>query len=105
MEASRYYGAGYVATFGQVNPATLRNTSGLGYEENLYSLISPKYLPRYVSKFAKKIQKIDVDGISLRDLGNVLTSDKKRSNQINREEALMLCSGSSTCSRARTRTL
>jgi hypothetical protein len=88
MEASRYYGAGYVATFGQVNPATLRNTSGLGYEENLYSLISPKYLPRYVAKFAKKIQKIDVDGISLRDLGNVLTSDKKRSNQINREEAL-----------------
>jgi hypothetical protein len=88
MEASRYYGAGYVATFGQVNPATLRNTSGLGYEENLYSLISPKYLPRYVSTFAKKIQKIDVAGISLRDLGNVLTSDKKRTNQINREEAL-----------------
>jgi hypothetical protein len=88
MEASRYYGAGYVATFGQINPATLRNTSGLGYEENLYSLLSPKYLPRYVSKFAKKIQNIDVDGISLRDLGNVLTSDKKRTNQINREEAL-----------------
>jgi hypothetical protein len=88
MEASRYYGAGYVATFGQINPATLRNTSGLGYEENIYSLLSPKYLPRYVSKFAKKIQNIDVDGISLRDLGNVLTSDKKRTNQINREEAL-----------------
>jgi hypothetical protein len=88
MEASRYYGAGYVAIFGQVNPATLRNTSGLGYEENIYSLLSPKYLPRYVSKFASKIQKIDVDGVSLRDLGNVLTSDKKRTNQISREEAL-----------------
>jgi hypothetical protein len=88
MEASRYYGAGYVATFGLVNPATLRNTSGLGYVENIYSLLSPKYLPRYVAKFAKKIANIDVDGISLRDLGNVLTSDKKRTNQINREEAL-----------------
>lgn len=88
MEASRYYGAGYVATFGQVNPTTLRNTSGLGYVENIYSLLSPKYLPRYVSKFANKIEKIDVDGISLRDLGNVLTSDKKRTNQIDREKAL-----------------
>ena len=88
MEASRYYGAGYVATFGQINPTTLRNTSGLGYVENIYSLLSPKYLPRYVSKFANKIEKIDVDGISLRDLGNVLTSDKKRTNQIDREKAL-----------------
>lgn len=87
-EASRYYGAGYTASFGLVNPTTLRNTSGLGYTENRYYLISPKYLPRYVEKFAKKINKIDVDGISLRDLGNVLTSDKKRTNQINREEAL-----------------
>ena len=41
-----------------------------------------------MEKFSRKIQKIDVDGISLRDLGNVLTSDKKRTNQINREEAL-----------------
>ena len=29
-ESSRYYGAGYVAELGLVNPATLRNTSGLG---------------------------------------------------------------------------
>lgn len=87
-EASRYYGAGYVAIFGQINPTTLRNTSGLGYVENIYSLLSPKYLPRYVEKFSRKIQKINVNGISLRDLGNVLTSDKKRTNQINREEAL-----------------
>lgn len=88
IEASRYYGAGYVATFGQVNPATLRSTSGLGYRENIYSFVSPKYLPRYVDKFSKKIAKVDVDGISLRDLGNVLVSDKKRTNQINREQAL-----------------
>lgn len=92
-EASRYYGAGYVATFGQVNPTTLRNTSGLGYVENIYSLLSPKYLPRYVEKFAKKSQKLDVDGISLRDLANVLSSDKKRTNPITREEALDIVLG------------
>lgn len=87
-ESARYYGAGYVASFGLVNPTTLRNTSGLGYMENRYNLISPKFLPRYVEKFSKKISKIDVAGISLRDLGNVLTSDKKRTNPITREEAL-----------------
>lgn len=87
-EAARYYGAGYVASFGLVNPTTLRNTSGLGYMENRYDLLSPKFLPRYVEKFAKKISKIDVSGISLRDLGNVLSSDKKRTNPITREEAL-----------------
>ena len=87
-EGSRYYGAGYVASFGLVNPTTLRNTSGLGYAEPQYDLLSPKFLPRYVEKFAKKIQKYDVAGVSLRDLGSYLTSDKKRTNVINREEAL-----------------
>ena len=87
-ESSRYYGSGFVAAFGQVNPTTLRNTSGLDYYETRYDLLSPKFLPRYVSKFAKKIKKYDVGGISLRDLGNVLTSDKKRTEIINREEAL-----------------
>lgn len=88
MEGSRYYGAGYVASLGQVNPTTLRNTSGLGYGETRYDLISPKFLPRYVQKFAAKVEKIDIEGISLRDLGNELHSDKKRTNLINREEAL-----------------
>lgn len=88
QEGARYYGAGYVATFGQINPTTLRNTSGLGYDSNRYNLISPKFLPRYVDAFSKRIDRYDVYGISLRDLGNVLTSDKKRSNQISREDAL-----------------
>lgn len=87
-EGARYYGAGYVASFGLINPTTLRNTSGLGYVENRYNLLSPKFLPRYVGKFAGKIGKIDVTGISLRDLGSVLVSDKKRTNQITREAAL-----------------
>lgn len=87
-ENSRYYGTGYVAEFGLVNPATLRQTSGLGYTENHFNLISPKFLVRYTDKFAKKIRKYDVDGISLRDLGNKLHSDKKRTNVIDREAAL-----------------
>ncbi len=87
-EGSRYYGAGYVASFGLVNPTTLRNTSGLGYAEPQYDLMSPKFLPRYVEKFVKKIGKYDINGLSLRDLGSYLTSDKKRTELIEREEAL-----------------
>ena len=87
-ETSRYYGAGYVAEFGLVNPATLRQTSGLGYEENHYYLISPKFLHRYTDAFVKKIGKYDISGISLRDLGNELHADKKRTNIIDREAAL-----------------
>lgn len=86
-ETSRYY-AGYIADFGLVNPATLRQTSGLGYVENCFYLVSPKFLVRYVDKFASKIENYDIGGISLRDLGNRLHSDKKRTNVINREEAL-----------------
>ena len=87
-ESSRYYGAGYAASLGQINPTTLRNTSGLGYMESKYNLLSPKYLPRYVGKFAQKIEKYGLYGISLRDLGNELYSDKRRTECIDREAAL-----------------
>ncbi len=87
-ESSRYYGAGYVAELGLVNPATLRNTSGLGYDENHYYLISPKFLVRYVDAFTKKIDQYAISGISLRDLGSELQSDKKRTHVIDREKAL-----------------
>ena len=63
-ETSRYYGGGYVAEFGLVNPATLRQTSGLGYEENHFYLVSPKFMVRYAEKFANKINRFDIDGIS-----------------------------------------
>lgn len=92
-ESSRYYGAGYVVNFGLTNPTTLRSTSGLGYRENLYGLLSPRYLPRYVEKFSDKLENYDITGISLRDLGNCLYSDKKRTNIINREQALNILLG------------
>ena len=86
-ETSRYYGSGYVGEFGLVNPATLRQTSGLGYAENRFFRVSPKFLVRYTEKFADKIDNYEVDGISLRDLGNELHSDKRRTNVIQREMA------------------
>ncbi len=93
QEASRYYGSGYSARFGKVNPTTYRNTSSLGYMENVYSALSPKFLPRYVGKFIKKAEGISVDGYSLRDLGNYLISDKKRTDTIEREEARQIVEG------------
>lgn len=93
METSRYYGAGYVAEFGSVNPATLRKTSSVGYDENIYFLISPKYLKRYVEGFMDDFNKLDVGGVGLRDLGDELHSDKKRTEFINREQALDIVKG------------
>ena len=92
-EASRYYGAGYVANFGLVNPTTLRNTTGLGYTENKYNMLSPKFLPRYMDSFIKKSQNLGISGYSLRDLGNEIASDKKRTCMIEREEALDIILG------------
>lgn len=88
QETSRYYGAGYYAYFANVNPATLSKTSTLGYPETGYYLLSPKFLPRYVDGFVRAMDKLDLKGISLRDLGDALHSDQKRTGFINREEAL-----------------
>lgn len=88
-ESSRYYGGGYIASFGQLNPTTLRQTSSMGgYEETLYDLMSPKFLVRYVDAFVDEMKKIDNVGISLRDLGDSLYSDKKRTEVIDRNQAM-----------------
>ena len=87
-ETSKYYGAGYYAWFANVSPTTLVKLSTLGYRETGYYLVSPKFLPRYVNGLIKGISKLDINGISLRDLGDTLHSDHKRTNIINREEAL-----------------
>lgn len=91
--ASRYYGSGYTARFGLVNPTTYRNTSSLGYTENIYAALSPKFLPRYVKSFVNKTDNLDISGYSLRDLGNYLVSDKKRTCPIERDEALEIVEG------------
>lgn len=86
-ESSRYYASGYIAAFGQTNPTSYRQTSSLGYMETLYDVLSPKFLPRYVNTFSDRIEEYDITGISLRDLGNYLASDKKRTESIDREQA------------------
>lgn len=92
-ESSRYYGSGYVAAYGLLDPTALRNTGSLNYSENRYDLLSPKFLNRYVDKFTTKFAKIGVDGIGLRDLGNTLVSDKFRANITDREQALAIVLG------------
>ncbi len=89
-ESSRYYGAGYAVGLGEVNPTNLRRTASLGYAENLYDLLSPKFLPYYVEHFINATKDMQEVGVSLRDLGYELHSDKRRTNVINREEALMV---------------
>lgn len=85
MENSRYYN-GYTVAFGKVNPAYLR-VGALGYTESLYNVLSPKFLVRHVDQFLKKVKKIDITGISLRDMGDMVASDKRRTNVINREQS------------------
>jgi len=93
LESSKYY-SGYIVSFGKVNPATMRQVSTLNwYEELLYNVISPKFLVRYVDKFSKAIEDIDITGIGLRDLGDYLASDKKRNHIINRQEAKEVVQG------------
>ena len=89
-ETSRYYGGGYIASFGQLSPISLRQTSSLTYEETLYDLISPKFLVRYVDGFVDEMEKFDDVGISLRDLGNTLHSDKKRTEVIDRNQSMYI---------------
>lgn len=87
-ENSRYYAGGYIAQLGVLGFTNYRMTSSLGYDENITNLMSPKFLPRYIDGFTDDMKDIDVNGISLRDLGNELHSDKKRTNVIDREQAL-----------------
>jgi len=87
LESSRYYGGGMVAGFGMVNPITLYNTFSMGYREVMYNAMSPRFLTRYTEKYIKAISRYDLTGTSLRDLGDMLASDRKRTGMIHREEA------------------
>jgi len=85
LESSRLYGSGYVAAYGKTSPTTYSNSAALGYRANLYDILSPKYYEKYVKGALKDMKKIDVDGISFRDLGTSLYSDMKKTDVINRE--------------------
>lgn len=87
VESSRYYGGGMVGVLGQTCPTCFSNTASNGYFEVLHNLISPKFLGRYIDNFIKKFDKYNITGLSLRDLGDELHSDRKRTEIINREQA------------------
>lgn len=86
LETAQYY-SGYLITLGRVNPVTLRQTGGMGYAETNNFILSPKYLVRNVREFTNALEKKEINGIALRDLGETLSSDRRRNNVINREES------------------
>jgi len=87
MESTRYYGGGTVGGFGMVNPITLFNTFSLGYLEVMYNAVSPRFLTRYTDKYIKAFSAYDLTGTSLRDMGDYLASDRRRTGVIHREQA------------------
>lgn len=91
MEGAQYY-SGYVVGLGRVNPATLR-TGPLGYYESMYDILSPKFLVRHTDKFLKEMKQIELSGVSLRDMGDLVVSDKRRSNVIDRQQSKQVVVG------------
>jgi hypothetical protein len=87
MESSRYYGGGMVAAFGLVNPITLYNTFSMGYMEVMYNVLSPRFLTRYTESYIKAFDRYNLTGTSLRDMGSLIASDRRRTGVINREES------------------
>jgi len=89
QEAAKYYN-GKLVLLGEVSPNTLRRSANAKYEETMYTLLSPRFLNYYVDKFADEFEAYEMTGVALRDLGSVLSSDKKRSDLIHRQAALNL---------------
>jgi len=87
IESTRYYGGGTVGGFGMVNPITLFNTFSLGYLEVMYNAISPRFISRYTDDYIKAFSRYDLTGTSIRDIGNFLASDRRRTDLIHREHA------------------
>ncbi|MDR2657093.1 MAG: DUF5696 domain-containing protein [Oscillospiraceae bacterium] len=95
VENSRYYGEGGAAVIGQWNPLSYNTDSALGgYREVLSNLLSPKFIGRYAEQFLRAFDRYDLPGVSLRDLGSALVSDRKRTEIITRDEAESLVAGS-----------
>jgi len=92
LESTRYYGGGTVGGFGMINPITLFNTFSLGYLEVMYNAVSPRFLTRYMDSYIKAFSKYEFTGTSLRDMGDFLASDRRRTGLIHREEAKKIIS-------------
>ncbi|GHV41200.1 hypothetical protein FACS189490_07630 [Clostridia bacterium] len=92
LESSQFY-SGAHASVGQVNPVSFDNRAALGHYETQSNYLSPKFLPRYVGSFVNALSAVNVSGVSLRDLGDTLQSDKRREEIINRHTAEQIVVG------------
>ncbi|MCL2078449.1 MAG: DUF5696 domain-containing protein [Oscillospiraceae bacterium] len=87
LESTRYYAGGMVGGFGMINPITLYKTNSLGYLEVMYNAISPRFMTRYMDSYIKAQSRYDLTGTSLRDMGDFLASDRRRTGMIHRQQA------------------
>lgn len=88
FEASRYI-SGLTVTLAPYNRATMRMNTR--FREAVYHIQSPAALPRVIDRFTASFAKIGLGSVSLRDLGDVLASDKKRRRPVDREFAKNIC--------------
>ena len=66
-----------------INPATYRQNNA----RKPYYILSPNHLSRSVDGFLSDYEKLNIDNISLRDLGDKIYSDYRESKVINREHS------------------
>ncbi|MGI6668848.1 MAG: DUF5696 domain-containing protein [Acetivibrionales bacterium] len=88
FEASRYI-SGLTVTLAPYNRATLRMNTR--FREAVYHIQSPAALPRVIDRFTASFARTGLDSVSLRDLGDILASDKKRRRPVDREFAKNIC--------------
>lgn len=65
---------------------------GTLYKSGVYDIVSPNALPSVVGRFIPKYGKLGIKGLSVRDLGDILTSDKRRAYPISREVSKLITS-------------
>lgn len=68
-----------------ISPQEFTNFSEFEY---LNYSVSPNYFTKYADKFFKSYNKLNLSGISIGNMGTMLYSEYKKSNPVNREEAL-----------------
>ncbi|MFA9456303.1 DUF5696 domain-containing protein [Halalkalibacter sp. AB-rgal2] len=81
-EASRYVNRQPAIQY-PFNPASFRRDRN----KLPYYVLSPVKLPDYVEGFSNDFAKLNIKGLSLRDMGDELNSDFRDKNVINREQA------------------
>jgi len=90
FESSRYISGVSIINAG-FNRATMRMNSK--FVEDVYYVISVAVLPKVIDLFLEKYAELDMNAIGLRDLGELLSSDKNKKRNVNREDAMHIVLG------------